>query len=43
MKLGVATQFLEIIKQQLFYKTVKYKALYGIFIQIEALCSLKTA
>ena len=31
-KLGVITHFLEIIKQQLFLKTVKYKAVYGIII-----------
>ena len=42
-KLGVTTHFLEIIKQQLFQKTVKYKAMYGIFSQIEALLSLKNA
>ena len=28
--------FLEIIKEQLFQKTVKYKAMYDIFFQIEA-------
>ena len=35
--------FLDIIKQLLFYKTVKYKAMYGVFSQIEALLSLKNA
>ena len=31
------------IKQQLFYKAVKYKVMYGLFLQIEALLSLKNA
>ena len=35
--------FWEIIKQQLFWKAVKYKAMYGIFSKIEALLSLKNA
>ena len=39
--LGVVGHFLEIIKQQLFLKAVKYKAMYGVFIRIEALLSLK--
>ena len=42
-KLGVTTHFLEIINQQLFKKTVKYKAMYGVFFQIEALLSVKNA
>ena len=34
--------FLEIIKQQLFQKTVNYKEMYGVFFfQIEAVLSLK--
>ena len=40
-KLGLTTHFLEIIKQQLFQKAVKYKAMYGVFIQIEVSLSLK--
>ena len=42
-KLGVAKRFLEIIKQQLFQKTEKYKAMYGVFFQIEAVLPLKNA
>ena len=38
---AVTTHFLEIIKQQLFWKAVKYKAMYDIFSKIEALLSLK--
>ena len=34
-KLGLTAHFLEIIKQQLFQRAVKYKAMYGVFIQIE--------
>ena len=30
-KLGVTTQFSEIIKQQHFQKALQYKAMYGIF------------
>ena len=30
-KLGGTTHFLEIIKQQLFRKAIKYKAMYGVF------------
>ena len=41
---GVVGHFLEIIKQHLlFLKAVKYKAMYGVFIRIEALLSLKNA
>ena len=42
-KLRLTTHFLEIIKQQLFKKLVKYKAMYGAFFQIETLLSLKNA
>ena len=35
--------FLEIIKPQLFGKAVKYKAMYGVFFQIEALLSPKNS
>ena len=45
-KLGVTTHFLEIIKQQIIVLAsinLKYKAIYGIFFQIEALLSLKNA
>ena len=40
-KLRVTGHLLEIIKQQLLKKAVKYKAMYGLFFQIEALLSLK--
>ncbi len=40
-KLGVTTYFQEIVKQQLLFKTVKYKAMYGVFFQTGALLSLK--
>ena len=35
--------FLEISKQQLFEKAVKYKAMYGVFFQIDALFSPRNA
>ena len=40
-KLGVTTHFSEIIKQQQFKKAIKHKAIYGGFVHIEAMVSLK--
>ena len=40
---GVTTHFLEINKQQLFWKAVKYQAMYDVFLHIEALLSMKNA
>ena len=40
-KLGVAGHILEIIKQQLFKKAIKCKAMNGVFIQTEALLSVE--
>ena len=42
-KLGGNHAFLEIIKQQLFSKVVKYKEMCGVSFQIEAFLALKNA